>query len=395
MKKILLMFIASLSFITLFSCSEDEVEQLCVLSIQIEGVNEASMYTKFQVKLTEQKSGAITKAAVNDKGVATATLPLGTYKITAEDAENGACTMYGAIDNFTLSQKNADLKLVVKPILETLDKTFVLDELFFNCSSNDGAYDRNYYEEYLSIKNISNQPLYADGLSVAIAADPNDSEAGEMAEYLKKDKIVISQLYTIPGKGREHLVQPGQSIVIAHSAVDHSEGGKKAKARNLTGANFELFVPHQYAMTVDNPEVDNMIVNFSTFQAFQWGYGGGISIMLVKTKEDATQYCNENKVAMINPNAYTTKKQDYVVLPTNTIIDGVEIGAKGSLVHKALPNNIDRDAVLIDDTPGMMGGFKGLFVQRKTAEKGYLQDTNNSTDDFVVIANGQKNYIKK
>ncbi len=395
MKKILLMFIASLSFITLFSCSEDEVEQLCVLSIQIEGVNEASMYTKFQVKLTEQKSGAITKAAVNDKGVATATLPLGTYKITAEDAENGACTMYGAIDNFTLSQKNADLKLVVKPILETLDKTFVLDELFFNCSSNDGAYDRNYYEEYLSIKNISNQPLYADGLSVAIAADPNDSEAGEMAEYLKKDKIVISQLYTIPGKGREHLVQPGQSIVIAHSAVDHSEGGKKAKARNLTGANFEIFVPHQYAMTVDNPEVDNMIVNFSTFQAFQWGYGGGISIMLVKTKEDATQYCNENKVAMINPNAYTTKKQDYVILPTNTIIDGVEIGAKGSLVHKALPNNIDRGAVLIDDTPGMMGGFKGLFVQRKTAEKGYLQDTNNSTDDFVVIANGQKNYIKK
>ena len=117
--------------------------------------------------------------------------------------------------------------------------------------------------------------------------------------------------------------------------------------------------------------------------------------MLVKTKEDATQYCNENKVAMINPNAYTTKKQDYVVLPTNTIIDGVEIGAKGSLVHKALPNNIDRGAVLIDDTPGMMGGFKGLFVQRKTAEKGYLQDTNNSTDDFVVIANGQKNYIKK
>ena len=395
MKKLLWMFIAILSFITLYSCSEDEQDQLCALSIQIEGVNDASMYAKFQVKLTEQKSGAMTTATVNDKGIATTTLPQGTYKVVVEDAENGACTMYGAVDNYTLSQKNAELKLVVKPIFETLDKTFVLDELFFNCSSNDGAYDRNYFEEYLTIKNISNQPLYADGLSVAIAADPNDSEAGEMAEYLKKDKIVISQLYTIPGKGREHLVQPGQSIVIAHSAVDHSEGGKKAKARNLTGANFEIFVPHQYATTVDNPEVDNMIVNFSTFQAFQWGYGGGISIMLVKTKEDATQYCNGNKVTMNNPNAYMTKKQDYVILPTNTIIDGVEISAKGSLVHKTLPNNIDRGAVLIDDTPGMMGGFKGLFVHRKTAEKGYLQDTNNSTDDFVVIANGQKNYIKK
>ena len=69
--------------------------------------------------------------------------------------------------------------------------------------------------------------------------------------------------------------------------------------------------------------------------------------MLVKTKEDPTQYCNANKVAMNNPNAYMTKKQDYVILPTNTIIDGVEIGAKGSLVHKALPNNIDRGAVLL------------------------------------------------
>ena len=42
MKSYLWMFVATLSFITLFSCSEDEQEQLCALSIQIEGVNEGS-----------------------------------------------------------------------------------------------------------------------------------------------------------------------------------------------------------------------------------------------------------------------------------------------------------------------------------------------------------------
>lgn len=388
------MLVALLIPATFFSCSKDDQEQLSTLSVQIEGVAETTLYSKFQVKITEQKSGSVTTAKPNEKGIATFTLPQGNYKITADDAENGVSTMFGTVENYTLNQSSAEIKITVKPIFEALAKTFVLDELFFNCSSN-GEYDRNYYEEYFTIENISDRPLYADGLSVAIAAEPNNSEAGEMNQYLEKEEIVISQLYTIPGNGREHVVEPGQSIVVAHSAIDHTEGGKKPKARNLTGANFEIFVPHQYAMTVDNPDVDNLIVNFSTFQAFSWGYGGGVSIMLVKMKEDATEYCNKHKVQLNNPNSFMTRKQDYVILPINTIVDGVEIGAKGQLVHKALPTNIDRGAVLIDDTPGMMGGFKSLFVQRKTAEKGYLQDTNNSTEDFIVVPDGQKNYIKK
>ena len=395
MKKISLFLVVLLGIFVFVSCSSDnESEKLSQLTVQLSSSKKGVDYSNFTVKLTESRSGQQFVSKANTTGLTTFNVPLGQYDIAAEDALNGASTMYGSQQNFTFSEANRVCKLEVKDLQASMAKTFVLDELFFNCSKA-GEYNNLYYEEYFTIRNVSERSLYADGLSFAICGDYNAIEDdGEKSAYLKKDEIVVSQLYTIPGNGREHLVKPGESLVIAHSAIDHSEGGIKKGAVNLTGADFEIYVPYEYSMTTDNAEVPNLTVNYSMFQAFSWGYTGYAPLMLLRADENLTDYVPKHLESMKVTGAFGNKKQNYLVIPTRWIIDAAETGCKDNFLHKVLPVQVDKSSIQVQDD-GLYGGFKSLFVQRKPANKGYLQDTNDSENDFVIVPNGQKNYPKK
>ena len=387
-----LWFLLCLTIAVVFNaCSDDDDIVITPTTIQLECEEEGLDFSTFQVTVTELRSATEFKAVADAKGKAVLNLPLGQYDIVAENIVKGVVTYYGSANNFTLTEDNKLIKLEVKSIMDVLEKTFVLDELFFNCSDN-GEFDRNMYEEYFTITNVSDRPLFADGLTFAICGDYNGVEnAGDKSVYLQ-DSVVVSQAYSIPGDGSTYLVEPGKSLVIAHSAIDHSEGGKKAKARDLSGADFEIYVPYEYSMTVDNPDVPNLVVDYSMFQAFQWGYAGYAPMMLLRPEAKMADYVNKHLVNMDVTNSFGGMKQNYLIIPTNWIIDGAETGAKDYFYHKVLPDVVDRGRILLDEDEMMMGGFKSLFVKRKAAATGYLQDTNNSTVDFEVIPNGQKNY---
>lgn len=379
------------------SCSnDDETTKLSKMTVQLTSATAGVDYKTFVVTVTESRSGIQYTSQANDDGRAEFSLPLGQYNVTAEDLVDGTSTMYGAVNDFTFSASSMVCSIDLKDLQSTMECTFVLDELFFNCSSN-GDWDNNYYEEYFTIRNVSDRPLYADGLSIAICGDYNClDDDGVKSSYLTRDSIVVSQMYTIPGSGREHVVMPGQSLVIAHSAIDHTEGGTKPAAVDLSGADFEIYVPYEYSTTTDNPEVPNLKVAYSMFQAFSWGYGGYAPMMLLRTgKEDLDKYVSTHLVNMkVTGSTNANQKQDYLVIPTSWIIDGVEAASQDELVHKVLPVSVDKSQIYIDDY-GMYGGFNGQFVQRKSADKGYVLDTNDSANDFVVVPNGQKSYPKK
>lgn len=382
-----------LGMIFVVSCDDDPVA-LKQLTIQLAAAEANADYTAFHITLTELRSGSIFTAKPDASGKAILSLPFGQYAIVAENPVNGVSTMYGSLENFTFSETSGVAHVQVKNIQTVLDKTFLLNELFFNCSSN-GEYDNNYYEEYFTITNVSDRPLYADGLSFAICGDYNATEDdGVKSAYLAKDSIVVSQLYTIPGEGHTHLVQPGQSLVIAHSAIDHTQSGKKPAAVDLSGADFEIYVPHEYSMTTDNPEVKNLIVNFSTFQAFQWGYAGYAPMMIVRADVNMDAYVKSHLRKMKVSGAIMNQMQDYLILPLSWIVDGAETAFVDNMYHKVLPPSIDKSYITIQ-ADNMYTGFKSQFVHRKSAEKGYLQDTNDTEKDFVVVPNGQKSYPKK
>ncbi|MCR5394729.1 MAG: DUF4876 domain-containing protein [Bacteroidales bacterium] len=394
MKKFTYLLLCVLGICVASSCSDDDDNvSLATLTVQLNSEKENVDYTLFQITVTELRSLMVYNCTADDAGNALVNLPYGQYSVVAKDTVNGAATLYGSIESFTFSEQNKLAEINLVNIESTLEKTFVLNELFFNCSSN-GSWDNNYYEEYFTILNVSDVPLYADGLSFAICGDYNCVEDdGLKSAYLLRDSIVVSQIYSIPGDGRTYLVQPGEQLVIAHSAIDHTAGGTKPAARNLTGADFEIYVPYEYSMTTDNPDVTNVTVDYSMFQAFSWGYGGYAPMMLLRPDTDLSTYVPAHLANMKVTGAWGNQMQDYLIIPQSWIIDGVEAASADNMLRKVLPVSVDKSYITIADE-GMYGGFKNQFIERKSADQGFRMDTNDSANDYVVNVGGQKNYIK-
>ncbi len=385
------------------ACSnDDKAESLNALTVQLTSTDAISDFSNFQITVTELKSGTTFKDKADAQGKATFNLPLGAYNIVAEDMVDGASTMYGHTENLTVAGAASKVEIKVTPLLASIDKSFVLDELYFN-GDNNGDWNYVYYESYLTIRNVSDRALYADGLSIAICGNFNslDEKDSPMAEYLKKDTIVISQLYTIPGDGRKYKVEPGKSLVLAHSAINHKFDNvkkvidkSKIHSIDLSGADLEFYIPG--TMTTDNPEVENMLVDYSAHEAFNWGYTGNTPIMLVRLSKAERAKLVGSKVKMDMPLSMGTMKLDYLLLPVSSVIDGVETGSKDAFMMKVLPDRVDRSAILINTG---FSGFDGQFIHRKqitnAAGTATVQDTNNSADDFEIIVHGQKSYPKK
>lgn len=395
MKKIVYLL---LLFPLFFSCNDndDDKDILSKLTLKIESDKTIEDFSIFQIVITESKSGLKFTGKANAEGSAIFELPMGSYGIVAEDIVDGASTMYGRVDNYTLSGLQAALSVKVQPVENALEKTFVLDELYFNGAKN--GVSNTYYEQYFTIRNVSGRPLYADGLSFGICGDFNGLEGGnDFAQFLP-DHVVIGQFYTIPGDGRTYKVEPNESLVIAYSAINHNENGNQPNSLDLSGADFEVFVDYEYVQTVDNPEVANVIVNYTVHEAFYWIYSGVMPIMLFRLEEDPATFIANNKINLPNPASMGYMHHDYLKLPTNYIIDGVETGMKDQLYHKVLPTTVDRSAILIE-CDAYYDGFLEQFVQRKTIvdENGNttVQDTNNSAEDFIVNVGGQKSYPKQ
>lgn len=137
MRKIFSLLAVVVSALIFVSCGESDNEpKLSTFTVQITSDQTITDFTAFQVKVTESKSGTAFTAQADASGKATFSLPLGQYDIVAEDSYDGVSTMYGHTENYTLSAYQATVSVKVAGLFGQLEKTFVLDELYFNGDDN-------------------------------------------------------------------------------------------------------------------------------------------------------------------------------------------------------------------------------------------------------------------
>lgn len=406
MKKIQYLLVMLMALVLTASCSSDDNQATPMpFTVQLTtSDNSVSDFSNFTVKLTELKSNTPFTAKADNSGKAVFNdIPQGQYNIVAEDDINGASTMYGSKLNFTYSSEVSSLQLEVKSIMNSLDKTFVLDELYFNQDVDVNGTPSS-YENYLTIRNVSDRALYADGLCIVLAGMYNNVEEeadGPMQSYLAKDSIVVGQVYQIPGDGHTYKVEPGQSLVIARQAINHKlgEDGKvdanKPYSIDLTGADFEIYVTYNGTNVVpENPDVPNLKVIHSVQASFEWPLGGHLPIMLARL-DDATIKKMQDGIVSLSRPGWDFMKLQYMIMPVSAVIDGVETGDVDWMSQKSLPAIIDKSSILV--TNGDSGG--GQFISRKVITdangKQTVQDTNDSANDFEIKVHGQKSYPKK
>jgi len=303
------------------------------------------------------------------------------------------------------------LKLIAGPT-----GPWVIKQIYFSGSNTTtGA---SFRDQFIEIYNNSDSVLYADSLyigealgiqnftAVNIYRQPNSQYDWSKAQGMptnidaNNDYIYTRALLMIPGTGKQYPVQPGNSIVLAQTAVNHKapftgSDGKVIAARDpsltidLSGADFEAyyapFLPRPLASDIDNPLVPNVDV---------LSYNGTDLILETSGRMGYIIFKNPGTTAIKDLPKYpyptiappSASADRYYQIPRSFIIDAVETqtNVATSRIPKKLIASLD---ALYTYVPN--GIYSSQSVIRKTEAivngRIILKDTNNSAEDFDFL----------
>lgn len=212
-----------------------------------------------------------------------------------------------------------------------------------------------YHDQFMEIYNNSDATLYLDSIIIA------DLQLGHVDDSL----LHCVHAYMFPGSGTDYPIGPGEFIIVAQDAIDHSQA--PINSVNLENADFEYYVSDKG--DVDNSNVTNMIQihhkygNDFLYSVFNNG------LVLLKTK---------------TPYKYGYDGFEHLLLSKKDVIDGVEYRENTAQVNQKYLD------------PGIDGGMTGNIpsyshqsVERRIEsvvnERIIFMDNNNSSLDFIVL----------
>jgi len=294
---------------------------------------------------------------------------------------------------------------------------WVIKQLYYAGSdTKDGAIFR---DQFIELYNNSDRVLYADSLymaqveGVSTAMEKIDlskgwylpatgqwdwsKSIGNSGNNLNTDYMYISALFRIPGTGKNYPVQPGKSIVIAATAINHKSpykdvNGKDITVRNpdltvdLSQAEFDVYMgnfpgtsPLASDLNTNAPHLD-VIINPNRELVFD--NLGREGVMIFRSGVNPTSWQGfktpeNNKNGKLNLRAPKADMQ---------VLDVIELQPSlvASRTPKRMPLNWDAMYAYVKN-----GSYSSEALLRKTQKvvngRVVLQDTNNSSLDFVTI----------
>ena len=154
--------------------------------------------------------------------------------------ENETGTERSTVVNVTRSGKSTVLATVtIKQSDITLQAgEFVIEEIYFTGTAlpETGKPDRWLGDQYIKIRNNSDEDLYADGMMLILSSGLNSGMNSEMIEGkdFRKECCAGNAFYCIPGNGQDVLVNAGESLIVVNNAQKHTSSDQKPRQANNT-----------------------------------------------------------------------------------------------------------------------------------------------------------------
>lgn len=431
MKK--LIFTLGIAFL-ISSCKKDRTPEIqpVDLGVKVAYNLTTSGYTLpvngVNVKITNINTGAKQELKTDEKGqIIFKSISAGIYDIDAVyeiDAKTyseltGSVQENGVTFNASEKSKQIDAKFTGNVELNLIagkPGDWVIKQVYYAGSDNtEGASFRDQFYEFY---NNTDRVLYADSLYFgqlwgrqSLGAESHYFTASRQYDWSKSagmpagtkndDYVYLRNLHMIPGNGKQYPVEPGQSIIVAQTALNHKSPftdnkGKVVTVRNpaltidLSIADFEAYYGDAliaagktpFASDVDNPLVPNVEIISYYGNDMVLDNNGRDSYVIFKV--DGTQNVKSwPKYPEPTLKAPASDANRYYQLPVKYIIDAVEAQQNTSedRFPKKLSPTLDAGFTFVP-----MGKYTSQSIIRKTAKivngRRILKDTNNSTEDF-------------
>lgn len=287
-------------------------------------------------------------------------------KLTDEISLTGDTLQYGLFK----------MDSIVLKLHKSIKQNLIISKVYASGTKDNNG--KNYLaDKYIEIFNNSDETQYIDssiylGLVEAesVVAFPASANAGY---------VYARQVFRFSVEGLGFAVAPGGSVVIANSAIDHTQYSPYSV--NLQNADFEA----KNTTYSNNPNVKGMELIYSAFPSLIYMNlvnGGDNGVFLFKTTENVRNF----------PIFYIPGKETgnrYMQIPIELVFDGVEslknyvtTGPKPKT--KRLQNFVDAGYMFITAS----SGYTHESIERRvdqskpTTDRYYLMDTNNSSNDF-------------
>lgn len=368
-----------LFMLSLVACQDEKVNTETEVTLQISLPEEyATLSTaNYAIVWTNTSTKKETTATSNEKGMALSRLTPGIYSLSIEgkSSENEVEIIFQKTMN-QIAVSGAAMNLPVTLERSLTGNGWVFREIYFTGSQtvNGKSYMQ---DQYIELYNNSDETLYADGLAIAESAHTNALNANSWADFLP-GQVGVQTVYAIPGSGKDHPVLPGKSILIAANGLNHKSINPNSPV-DLSKADFEWYDEHQ--SDTDVPEVPNLIKHFSySLSIWSMHNRGYKAFVLFHPKEDMKSYINKNTLTTLSASGSPVQR---IGVKSELILDAVEAAQPNGPVLKALSSGLDKGYTFCN------GANIAKSIRRKEITvdgKVKLQDTNNSSEDFISNA---------
>lgn len=272
---------------------------------------------------------------------------------------------------------------------------FVIEEIYFTGTAlpETGSPDKYLGDQYIKIRNNTDETLYADGMLLILASALNSGMNAEMVAGgdFRKESCAGTALYCIPGSGRDVPVEAGKSLIIVNNAQNHLESNPASW--NATTADFEWYdtSSNDAFQDTDNPAVPNLDKWYAQTLTVHTLHNRGfnaVAIAMPPAGMTAEQFLTEYPLTdayyiFHSPNGsdYTLPLRNAYRVPNDWVLDAVNTGCRDAYYIAPWDASLDAGYAWCGTTDGDPERF-GKAVIRKSTSDGRLVDTNNSSSDF-------------
>ncbi|MDE7466115.1 MAG: DUF4876 domain-containing protein [Muribaculaceae bacterium] len=309
------------------------------------------------------------------------------YSATVELPNAASATLKALRQSVVLTK--GDNNLILSPYINITADDLIISEIFFTGTLQRSG-NQYYGDDYIKLYNNTDKVIYADGLTI-FESMFTTTEKNNYTPDIMGEAMTVDALYTIPGSGTDHPVNPGEYLLIADTGVDHRV--MNPNSFDLSGADWEWYdvstVPS--SLDIDSPSVENLDKWYCYTQSFWMLHNRGFKAYgVARIPVDKQIYLKDyfysfDYEIVTQAGTFPMSRQAYR-LPNDWIVDVVNCSVASDYQWNVCTPRLDMGWTYCGsfdkDKSRFFHAVRRKMIGLTPSGKPILQDTNNSTVDF-------------
>ncbi|MCM1484428.1 MAG: DUF4876 domain-containing protein [Muribaculaceae bacterium] len=308
------------------------------------------------------------------------------YSANVDNPGAAVSTLRGRVAAVQITGEHQNVTIDIYNNIESDD--LIIEEIFFagTLQSSGNSY---YGDDYIKLYNNTDHVIYADGLTL-FESKFLTTEKRDYTPDIMHEAMTVQALYTIPGSGTDVPVQPGESLLLADTGIDHRVANPNSF--DLSKADFEWYdvSTKPSSMDIDGP-VANLDKWYCYTQSFWVLHNRGFKTFgIARIPIDRDTYLKDyyysyDYIQVTIAGDFPMTQSAYR-LPNEWIVDVVNTSVDAQYAWNLCAPHLDSGwtgcGTIDHDKTRYFHSVRRKLLYVTEGGRAVYKDTNNSSEDF-------------